>query len=184
MGTVVRNVLLVVEHWMGKRAQAILLNQTPNTSVSYRTRKPHRAKLMRRKGNNPWLSVKASKLQLSLKGSFLSQTARRLAQKQPPFKDSVTAHWSMRGSAEDLSRISCMPKLEILSWIYSRWSGRGAFQQRWSWTGRFGGAVGSENVGLSSAQLRWESWASNVQGFHCKIRSQWVNRFLRRGQMA
>jgi hypothetical protein len=58
------------------------------------------------KGKHPRLSAKASKLQLSFKGSTCPKTARRLAQKQPPFKDSVTAHWSIQGAcAEDLSRI-------------------------------------------------------------------------------
>ncbi len=46
------------------------------------------------KGKHPRFTAKASKSTLSFKGSFFSQTARRLAQKQPPFKDSVTAHWS------------------------------------------------------------------------------------------
>ena len=59
------------------------------------------------KGKQPRLTAKASKSTLSFKGSFFSQTARRLAQKQPPFKDSVTAHWSMGRSAEDLPRIKC-----------------------------------------------------------------------------
>jgi len=38
---------------MGRRAQAILLNRTPNYSKQYRSRKSHRAKLMRQKENSP-----------------------------------------------------------------------------------------------------------------------------------
>ena len=57
------------------------------------------------KGKQPRLSAKASKFILSFKGSLFPYTARRLAQKQPPFKDSVTAHWSTEGGAQDLSRI-------------------------------------------------------------------------------
>ncbi|HAU98607.1 MAG TPA: hypothetical protein DCW55_00050 [Candidatus Pacebacteria bacterium] len=47
------------------------------------------------RGKHPRLSAKASKSILSLKGSSFPKTARRLAQKQPPFKESVTAHWSI-----------------------------------------------------------------------------------------
>ena len=57
------------------------------------------------KGKHPRLSSKASKSTLSLKGSHFPNTARRLAQKQPPFKESVTAHWSMESGAQDVSRI-------------------------------------------------------------------------------
>lgn len=104
------------------------------------------------KGKQPRLSAKASKLQLSFKGSFLSKTARKLAQKQPPFKDSVTAHWSMKGSAQDLSRI----KLHAEARDIFRLRAKGVVGERSicceAHAVRRGGMYGSENAGLSSVQ--------------------------------
>ncbi len=45
--------LAEVEHWMGRRAQAILFNQTPNSANQKHTTQSHRAKLMRQKENSP-----------------------------------------------------------------------------------------------------------------------------------
>ncbi len=44
------------------------------------------------KGKQPRLSSKVPKCLLSGKGRFISNTAGRLAQKQPSFKECVTAH--------------------------------------------------------------------------------------------
>ncbi len=44
------------------------------------------------KGKQPRLSSKVPKYPLSGKGRFISNTAGRLAQKQPSFKECVTAH--------------------------------------------------------------------------------------------
>jgi hypothetical protein len=46
------------------------------------------------KGKQPRPSAKVPKRKLSGKGSGVAKTARRLAQKQPSFKECVTAHWS------------------------------------------------------------------------------------------
>ena len=46
------------------------------------------------RGKQPRPSAKVPKRRLSGKGSGVAKTARRLAQKQPPFKECVTAHWS------------------------------------------------------------------------------------------
>ena len=46
------------------------------------------------RGKQPRSSAKVPKSELSGKGSDVAKTARRLAQKQPPFKECVTAHWS------------------------------------------------------------------------------------------
>ena len=77
-----------------------------------------------RVGKQPKLPIKAPKSWLSCKGSEISKTPRRLAQKQPPFKECVTAHWTrslaskMNGDKpsaeiEDLVRSTRNPKHEI-----------------------------------------------------------------------
>ena len=45
------------------------------------------------KGKQPRSLAKVPKFRLSVKGSEIAKTARRLAQKQPSFKECVTAHW-------------------------------------------------------------------------------------------
>jgi hypothetical protein len=65
------------------------------------------------KGIQPRLSAKASKFILSLKGSLFLMTARRLAQKQPSFKESVTAHWLKERAPKIYRGLKIMPKLEI-----------------------------------------------------------------------
>ena len=45
------------------------------------------------RGKEPRPPAKVPKYRLSGKGSEITETARRLAQKQPPFKECVTAHW-------------------------------------------------------------------------------------------
>eukprot|EP00828_Plagiopyla_frontata_P000088 TRINITY_DN0_c109_g3_i3.p3 TRINITY_DN0_c109_g3~~TRINITY_DN0_c109_g3_i3.p3 ORF type:complete len:102 (+),score=0.20 TRINITY_DN0_c109_g3_i3:245-550(+) len=45
------------------------------------------------KGKQPRPTAKVSKSMLSGKGGGVADTSRRLAQKQPPFKESVIAHW-------------------------------------------------------------------------------------------
>jgi hypothetical protein len=47
------NGILVVEHRMGERAQAISSNRTPNNRMQKRARQSYRAKLIWLKGNNP-----------------------------------------------------------------------------------------------------------------------------------
>jgi len=59
--------------------------------------------------------------------------------------------------------------------------GRGAFLLHWSWIVKFSGATRSENAGMSSALLRWESGAPNAQGFRREVRPRRVSRYLRRG---
>ena len=71
---------------------------------------------------------------LSGKGCGDAQTTRRLAQKQPPFKE----------CAENVPGLSMIPKLRILM------NGRGALHARGSRTGRNGGEHGRENAGVSS----------------------------------
>ena len=56
------------------------------------------------KGKKPRPSVKVPKYGLSGKGSGFAQTARRLAQKQPSFKESVTAHWPITRKGASLRR--------------------------------------------------------------------------------
>ena len=51
------------------------------------------------------ISLRSLNLCLSGKGSHFPKTPRRLAQKQPSFKESVTAHWSRKSGAEDVSRL-------------------------------------------------------------------------------
>ena len=46
------------------------------------------------KGIQPRLSAKVPKDRLSGKGCELTRTTRMLAQRQPSFKECVTAHWS------------------------------------------------------------------------------------------
>ena len=46
------------------------------------------------KGYQPRLSAKVPKDRLSGKGCGLTKTTRMLAQRQPSFKECVTAHWS------------------------------------------------------------------------------------------
>ena len=46
------------------------------------------------KGHQPRPSAKVPKDRLSGKGCDLAKTTRMLAQRQPSFKECVTAHWS------------------------------------------------------------------------------------------
>lgn len=46
------------------------------------------------KGNQPRPSAKVPKDRLSGKGCEFAKTTRMLAQRQPSFKECVTAHWS------------------------------------------------------------------------------------------
>ena len=70
-----------------------------------------------------------------------------LAQKQPPFKECVIAHWSrdpapkIPGAKVRNRSYGCMP---------SGMRGRGAFPEGRSRAVRHGGLQGSENVGMSS----------------------------------
>jgi hypothetical protein len=71
-----------------------------------------------------------------------------LAQKQPPFKECVIAHWS-RDSAPKMSGAK-VHGTEALACIV-RYMGRGAFLHGIeAVTGRTGGQAGSENAGMSS----------------------------------
>jgi len=79
---------------MGVASQGVASNQTPNTVWNRMGSQSYTAKRVRTKGKQPRLSSKVSKYRLSVEGSGIPQTARRLAQKQPSFKESVTAHWS------------------------------------------------------------------------------------------
>ena len=68
-----------------------------------------------------------------------------LAQKQPPFKECVIAHWS-RVPAPKMTGA----KVRNRSFgMYLRYMGRGAFLHGRSLTGRTGGQAGRENAGMS-----------------------------------
>jgi hypothetical protein len=69
-----------------------------------------------------------------------------LAQKQPPFKECVIAHWS-RGSAPKMTgaKVQNRSRGKMLSIL-----GRGAFYTRRRYTVRSAGEYGSENAGMSS----------------------------------
>ena len=69
----------------------------------------------------------------------MAQTARRLAQKQPSFKECVTAHWSMLSRADNVTGLSLPPK----PWPSTfGGEGRGAFRpamkldRKVGWSGR------------------------------------------------
>ena len=89
-----------------------------------------------------------------------------LAQKQPPFKECVIAHWS-RGPAPKI------PGAEVRNRSYGcgvEPRGRGAFLLGRSRLVRDGGLAGSENVGMSSEKggenpphrKHKDSWATIV----------------------
>jgi hypothetical protein len=83
-----------------------------------------------------------------VKGSDVAKTARRLAQKQPPFKECVTAHWSS-GVAPIIQRGSSpLPKL----WFAFLCEGRGALLLLRSLGVNQSGALASENDGMSSVK--------------------------------
>ncbi len=67
-----------------------------------------------------------------------------LAQKQPPFKECVIAHWS-RDAAPKMTGAQARNR----SYGIARAMGRGAFLQGRSGTGRSRGHVRSENAGMS-----------------------------------
>ena len=75
-----------------------------------------------------------------------------MAQKQPPFKDSVTAHWSTGESAQDVSRIKIMPKTEMFANLLAGVVGERSVHVE-DHTVKWVGEYGSENAGISSAQL-------------------------------
>jgi hypothetical protein len=55
-----------------------------------------------------------------------------------------------RSCAENVTGLSILPKIWALQWIRPLWSGRGALISHRSLTGRFGGALSSENAGMSN----------------------------------
>ena len=63
------------------------------------------------KGKQPRLSAKVPKSMLSVKGCRIAQTTRMLAQKQPPFKECVIAHWSSDPAPTMYRGSSMVPKL-------------------------------------------------------------------------
>jgi hypothetical protein len=74
-------------------AEAILLESTKLRIHGYQQgSQTYRYKPIRSKGKQPRLSSKVPKYMLSGKGRLVSNTAGRLAQKQPSFKECVTAH--------------------------------------------------------------------------------------------
>ena len=68
-----------------------------------------------------------------------------LAQKQPPFKECVIAHWS-RGTAPKISGAQAQNRSRGMQ----QCMGRGAFRTRRRFTVRRAGEYGSENAGISS----------------------------------
>ena len=75
------------------------------------------------KGHQPRLSAKVPKDRLSGKGCGFTKTTRMLAQRQPSFKECVTAHQS-RGSAPKIHGTK-KHKAEITG-LHASASGRGA----------------------------------------------------------
>ncbi len=66
------------------------------------------------KGKQPRPSVKVPKYSLSGKRCGNTQTARRLAWKQPSFKESVTAHWSSVSALKNSRGSNESPKLWLV----------------------------------------------------------------------
>jgi len=62
--------------------------------VVYQRSQSTGAKFRWARGKHPRSSDKVPKSMLSGKGSEISNTARRFAQRQQSFKECVTAHWS------------------------------------------------------------------------------------------
>ena len=84
-----------VEHWMGNGASPLTdLNQTPNAGAYKSGSETTGDELRWSKGKQPRPPAKAPNSWLSGKRCGIAKTARRLAQKQPPFKECVIAHWS------------------------------------------------------------------------------------------
>src|SRR5579883_846548 len=80
------------------------------------------------------------------KGSRVPQTARRLASKQPSFKESVTAHWS-RDSVPTIHRgSSIVPKL----WMRRKTRGRRAFLIHRRCSESSTGGLGRDSASISS----------------------------------
>ena len=63
------------------------------------------------KGKEPRPSAKVPKSTLSVKGCPIAETARMLAQKQPPLKECVIAHWSSDRAPTMYRGSSVVPKL-------------------------------------------------------------------------
>ena len=86
-----------------------------------------------------------------------------LAQKQPPLKECVIAHWSrdsapkMTGAKYGTEALACM----------ETYMGRGAFLHGRSLTGRTGGQAGRENAGMSSEK-------KGENPFHRKPKGSWA----------
>ena len=86
-----------------------------------------------------------------------------LAQKQPPLKECVIAHWS-RDSAPKMTGA----KVRNRSFgKYLRYLGRGAFLHGRSLTGRTGGQAGRENAGMSNEK-------KGENPFHRKPKGSWA----------
>ena len=93
-------------------------NQTPNVMETMSGSQTMGDKVHGQEGNSPDHQLRSPNTLLSGKGCGDVQTTRRLAQKQPSFKECVTAHWSNDSCAENLPGLSMIPKL----WIYeSKW---------------------------------------------------------------
>jgi hypothetical protein len=83
-----------------------------------------------------------------VKRCAIAQTARRLAQKQPPLKECVIAHWSSDRARIMYRGSSLEPKLRIILLD----GGRGALSAPRSRLVRDGGVLRSENAGMSSVR--------------------------------
>ena len=86
-----------------------------------------------------------------MKRCAIAQTARRLAQKQPPLKECVIAHWSSDRARIMYRGSSLEPKLRIPVPLVAR-DGRGALSAPRSRLVRDGGVLRSENAGMSSVR--------------------------------
>ena len=94
---------------------------------------------------------------IKCKGRLISNTAGRLAQKQPSFKECVTAHLNIRYRLvpEEIGRLKWtdlnnLPKMESRFMRKQETWGRGASWQQWSYDVSCGGVVRSENAGISN----------------------------------
>src|SRR5207249_6457911 len=84
-----------VEHWMASGAQKLTkVSQTPNAHTPEPGSETMGDELHWSRGKQPRPPAKAPNSRLSGKRCGIAQTARRLAQKQPPLKECVIAHWS------------------------------------------------------------------------------------------
>src|SRR5918997_514197 len=88
------NALPEVGRWMDEGAWRLPTPTKPRMPAAGPGSETAGAKIRRREGNSPDHRLRSPSAGSSGKGGRTAQTTRRLAQKQPPLKECVTAHWS------------------------------------------------------------------------------------------